>query len=243
MHNFEFVKPASVAEAVKALIFNNPALLLPVKDDQTIDILIAASLLAIDGNNRRFVASWLGEILERAIFSYKTNGKYPCVLHVYTDLLEHPKSTDSDYRENATTASILYPSIALWAALLDDEVMYSKVGAMKQDLMQHCTFQFWYPDDHSEAHFYTDTEGHGAALANLAIDRTMEEFLVQVFGECEHSPHFRNLSAVKFGWWPLIVVACRHYRLPLPLHLLEGLRSKPKDADDVNAKASASGPS
>ena len=229
------------AEAVKALISNNPALLLPAKDDQTIDILIAASLLAIDGNNRGFIASWLGEMLERARFSYKTNGKYPCVLHTYADLLEHPKSTDSDYRENATSASILYPSIALWAGLLDDDATYSKVGAMKLDLLQNCTFQFWYPDDRSEAHFYTNTDSHGAALANLAVDRSKEEFLTQVFGECEHSPQFKDLSAVKFGWWPLIVVACRHYRLPLPLHLLEGLRNKPQDAQDIEPQTPASG--
>lgn len=231
------------AEAVKDLISNNPALLLPAKDDQTIDILIAASLLATDGSNRSFIASWLGEMLERARFSYQSNGKYPCVLDAYTDLLEHPKSTDSDYRENATSASILYPSIALWAALFDDDTTYSKVAAMKRDVLQHCTYQFWYPDDRSEAHFYTDSDSHGAALANLAIDRPKEEFLAQVFGECEHSPHFKNLSAVKFGWWPLIVVACRHYRLPLPLYLLEGLRSKPKNEDDFEAQASTSGPS
>ena len=231
------------AEAVKDLISNNPALLLPAKDDQTIDILIATSLLVTDGGNRSFITSWLGEMLERARFSYQSNGKYPCVLDAYTDLLEHPKSTDSDYRENATSASILYPSIALWAALLNDDTTYSKVAAMKRDVLQHCTYQFWYPDDRSEAHFYTDSDSHGAALANLAIDRPKEEFLAQVFGECEHSPHFKNLSAVKFGWWPLIIVACRHYRLPLPLHLLEGLRSKPKDEDDFEAQASPSGPS
>lgn len=231
------------AEAVKDMISNNPALLMPAKDDQTIDILIAASLLATDGSNRSFIASWLGEMLERARFSYQSNGKYPCILDAYTDLLEHPKSTDNDYRENATSASILYPSIALWAALFDDDTTYSKVAAMKRDMLQHCTYQFWYPDDRSEAYFYTNSDSHGAALANLAIDRPKEEFLAQVFGECEHSPHFKDLSAVKFGWWPLIVVACRHYRLPLPLHLLEGLRSMPKDADDVEAQASASGPS
>lgn len=224
------------AEAVKALISNNPALLLPSKDDQTIDIFIAASLLAIDRSNRGFVASWLGEMMERARFSYEANSKYPCVLHSYGDLLEHPKSTDSDYRENTTSASILYPSIALWAALFDDEATYRKVAAMKRDLLQHCTFQFWYPDDRSEAHFYTDADGHGAALANVAIDRPKEEFLAQVFGECEHSPHFKDLTAVKFGWWPLIVIACRHYRLPLPLQLLEGLRTKPTDANGVQAQ-------
>lgn len=220
------------AEAVKKLIANNPALLLPAKDDQTIDIFIAVSLLVTIGNNRSFIINWLGKMLERARFSYESNGKYPCVLHAYSDLLEHPKSTDGDYRKNATSASILYPSIALWAALLDDETTYSKVAAMKQDILQHCTYQFWYPDNSSEAHFYMNTNSHGAALANLAINRPKEEFLSQVFGECKHSPHFQELSAVKFGWWPLIVVACRHYRLPLPLHLLEGL-FKPEDGDQV----------
>ncbi len=222
------------AEAVKALISNNPALMLATKDDQAIDVLIAASLLVIDGGNRSFITSWLGEMVDRASFSYRSNGKYPCVLHAYGDLLEHPKSIDNDYRENATSASVLYPSIALWAALLDDEGTYSKVATLKRDLLQHCTFQFWYPDDNSEAHFYTNSDSHGAALANLAIDRPKEEFLAQGFGECKHSSSFRDLSAIKFGWWPLIVVACRHYRLPLPLHLLEGLH-KPESEDDGQA--------
>lgn len=227
-------------DAVRALISNNPALMLPVKDDQAIDIFIAVCFLATDGGNQGFIAGWLGEMLERARFSYKTHGKYPCVLQAYSDLLDHPKSTESDYRDNATNASILYPTIALWAALLDDDSTYIKVADMKRELLQHCTFQFWYPDDQSEADFYTDKRNHGATLANLAIDHPKNEFLAQVFGECEHSPHFKELSAVKFGWWPLIVVACRHYRLPLPLHLLEGLRSKPNDVDSVEAQAFAS---
>jgi hypothetical protein len=228
------------AEAVKALISNNPTLLLPAKDDQTIDIFVAAMLLATDGSNRAFIASWLGEMLSRARFSYEANGKYPCTLSAYNDLLEHPHSTDSDYRESATRASILYPSIALWAALFDDDATFNQVAAVKRDLLEHCTFQFWYPDDGSEEYFYTNASNHGATLAHPAIDRLKEEFLAQVFGECEKSPHFKELSAVKFDWWPLIVVACRHYRLPLPLHLLEGFRDKSQSAGDVEPHTSTS---
>ena len=73
--------------------------------------------------------------------------------------------------------------IALWAALLGDDELYRKVGRMKQELLQHCTFQLWYPDDQSEAHFYTNSDAHGATLADLALDRPREEFLGQVFGE------------------------------------------------------------
>lgn len=212
------------AESIKSLISTNPALLLPAKDDQAIDICVAASLLIIDGNNRPFLKRWLAEMLERARFSYKTMGYYPCVFDAYSELLEHPKSRETEYRENATSGSILYPMIALWAALLEDDGTYNKVTRMKRDLMQHCTFQFWYPNEESETHFYTNSDVHGAALVDLVLDGTREEFLDHVFGECERTPHFKELSAIKLGWWPLIVVACRHYRLPLPLHLLKELR-------------------
>lgn len=225
------LRDASVKEAqmyaasLRSLIFNNPVLLLPIKDDQAIDVLIAASLLAVFPNDREFLKNWLSAITERAEFSYGANSKYPCILRSYIELLEHPKSRDSKYRENATSASILYPILALWAALLDDDETYKKVSRIKQEHLQHCTFQFWFPDESSETHFYSNSDTHGATLVDVPLDRSKGEFLAQVFGECEQSPHFKELSAVKSGWWPLIVVACRHYRLPLPLHLLEGLKT------------------
>ncbi len=132
--------------------------------------------------------------------------------------------TDDEYRKSATCASILYPVICLWAALLEDSMLYNNVMIMKRELMQHCTFQFWYPDEQSEMHFYKNDSVHGATLANIDLDISPEEFIIQVFRECEETQHFQDLSAVKYDWWPLIVVACRHYRLPMPLHLLYGFR-------------------
>jgi hypothetical protein len=226
------------ASAVKCLVSNNPALLLPIKDDQAIDISIALSLLAIDPNNRQDIRNWLTEMLERAGFSYIVHGRYPCNLDSYADLLVHPKVGDDEYRRNVTAGSILYPMIALWAALLDDEELYDNVALLKSKHLEHCNFQFWYPDDSSEEHFYTNSNTHGAALSRVTVDRPREEFLEQVFGECEQSSQFKDLTAVKFDWWPLVVVACRHYRLPLPLHLIQGLRKKrtPKieaNSDDI----------
>lgn len=215
------------ASSIKSLISNNPTLFLPVKDDQAIDISIAVSLLAMDSVNYEDIKNWLSRMIERASFAYQAHGRYPCILHSYSELLSHPKSRDNEYRENATSGSVLYPMIALWAALLDDSGAYNKIALLKQEYLQHCNFQFWYPDDRSEEHFYTNSESHGATLSRVGVDRPRDEFLAQVFGECDQSPHFKELSAVKFGWWPLIVVACRHYRLPLPLHLLEGLRKPP----------------
>ncbi|MCC6489505.1 MAG: hypothetical protein IT364_18555 [Candidatus Hydrogenedentes bacterium] len=212
-------------EAIKTLINNNPTLFLPLKDEQGIDISIALSALIMDGGSRDFILTWLSEMLGRAKFAYEAHMKYPSVLCSYTELLDHPKSREDDYRKNVTSGSILYPVIALWAALLQDQRLYRDV-AQVQELMQHCTYQLWYPDERSEDHFYKNSDAHGAVLANLALNISEKEFLAQVFGECEETKYFEDLSAVKYGWWPLIIVACRHYRLPLPLHLLNGLRSQ-----------------
>jgi len=162
--------------------------------------------------------------LGRGSFTYQTHGNYPCILNTYTEHLSHPKSGDDEYRKNVTSGSILYPVIALWAALLDDEEMYNNIAQFKQAHLSHCNFQFWYPDAGFETHFWTNSDFHGAVLSHVPVDRPKEEFLAQVFGECDQSSQFKDLSAVKFGWWPLIVVACRHYRLPIPLELIAGFR-------------------
>lgn len=214
------------AASVKELITNNPALLLPVRDDQAIDIFTALLLLVLDATNHQFIEDWLEEIIDRASFAYQTHGQYPCTLSSYSELLSHPKSGDNEYRENVTNGSVLYPMIALWAALFNNAEMYRKVTLLKQEHLQHCNFQFWYPDDLSEEHFYANSDSHGAVLSDVCVERPKDDFLAQVFGECDQSPHFKELSAIKFRWWPLIVVACRHYRLPLPLELTKGLRSK-----------------
>lgn len=224
-------------EAIKALINSNPALLLPVKDEQGLDISIALLALVMDGGNREFILSWLGEMLARARFAYEAHARYPSVLQSYSELLEHPHSRDDDYRKNATSGSILYPVIALWAALLQDEQLYGKV-AQVQELMPHCTYQLWYPDEGSEDHLYKNSDSHGAVLANLALNTSVQNFLAQVFGECKETKHFEELSAVKYGWWPLIIVACRHYRLPLPVHLLSGMNHQDeKDSGVATAAA------
>ena len=218
--------------SIKALILNNPALLLPIKDDQAIDIAIATYLLSLDPNSRKYIENWLSEIMDRVGFAYRVHGKYPCTINSYSELLSHPKNSNQDYREKTTAGSILYPVIAIWAALLDNEKLYSNVASMKQQQLQHCNFQYWYPDESSEKHLYiNDDHGHGAVLSDIAVDRSKQELLAQVFGECDQSPYYKELSAVKLGWWPLIMVACRHYRFPLPLHLLEEFRNEEPSQD------------
>lgn len=220
-------------DTVKQLLSNNPTLLLPIKDNQAIDISIALLLLSADANNKNDITIWLSEVIDRATFAYRINGYYPCILDSYSKLLEHPQINDENYLLEVTSGSVLFPMIALWAVLLGEMDLFDKVKSLKEKQLEHCNFQFWYPDESSEEHFYTNSDTHGATLSNVCIDRSAKEFTDQVFGECDHSPHFKTLSAVKFGLWPLILVACRHYRLPIPLHLLEGHRNVKLESDEA----------
>lgn len=209
--------------AIRHLIESNPALLLPIKDDQAIDVSIALLVSSFQDDAREFIDSWLPEMLGRAKFAYTTHGTYPCVHDRYSDLLEHPKKGDDEYRKNATSGSILYPIMALYAALYDIDELYQGVANFKKEHLEHCNFQYWFPDETSEKAIYKNTEVHGAVASHVGVHRTKQDFIREILDECEQSPHFKELSAVKFGLWPIIIVACRHYRLPVPLHLLESI--------------------
>lgn len=207
-----------ISEAIKHLIINNSTLFLPIKDEQAVDISIAVLLLMTDVNNHQYIEDWLSKTIDRINLSYHTHKKYPCTLRSYSDLLDHPRYRNDEYRREVTGGSTLLPIIALVAALLDKEEIYRQVQSIKHEILPHCNFQLWYPDEKSEEHIYTNTDIHGGALCNVNIDGSMENLLKQVFDECEHSPQFQQLSAVEQGLWPLILIACRHYQLPVPVH-------------------------
>ncbi len=231
------------ATAVKRLIFNNPTLFLPIKDSQVIDISIAVLLLMIEGHSKSEIKSWLDELMQRAIFCHRANGKYPCNIESYADLLDHPRR-DENYLTENTCGSVLYPMVGLWASLYGDEQIFEQVKTIKSDHLQHCNFQLWFPDDTSEQHSYTNIEDHGAVLSDVDISQPLKAFADQIFGECDHSPQCKELSAFKYGVWPLILVACRHYRLPIPIHFFKAFRSdadstQPEQSEETVPKASA----
>ncbi len=214
-----------LAHHLKLLIINNPTLFLPVKDDHAIDIFLAILLLSLSKKNEQDIIHWLSQLLDKATFSYQTHGMYPCIHRDYLTLLNHPEYRNDDYRREATAGSILYPMIGLWAALLKSHDLYQKVQEAKKTFFAHCNFQFWYPDKNTEKHLYKNDDTHGATFSQLPIEQDEDTFLKEVWNECAHSDAFKGLSCVKAGMWPILLVACRHYRLPVPIDFTLGYQS------------------
>lgn len=212
--------------AIKQLINNNPILLSPYKDEQIIDITIAVWFLALNPQNDKYISSWLSELTARIENSFYFNSKYPCILKHYYELIENPTENTEAYREEITAGSVLYPTISALSSILKLDDVYTKIQILKKEFIKHCNFQLWYPDETTETHFYINDSNHGAVLSHVCIEKSQKELLDQIFKECKEAPHFDNLSAIKYGEWPLIFVACRHYRLPLPVQFLKMLHPR-----------------
>jgi hypothetical protein len=89
---------ARLGHTAKAMIANNPTLLLPATEDQAIDVAIVLLLLALDEENANDMRNWLREILNRADFALRSHGQYPCTLGEYSELITHPKRMMSTER-------------------------------------------------------------------------------------------------------------------------------------------------
>ena len=160
--------------------------------------MMAAFFLFLEKENHNFLKSWINDIFQTITNQFKEHGLYPCVVDAYSELLFHPVKHD-EYRIETTVASILYPTIALLAILLGDDILYEKIRGFKRDYLGHCNFQFWYADDSSEEDLYTNKKTHGYGLVDVSVEETNQDFISLLLKECTLSTCFEEMSAIKFG--------------------------------------------
>lgn len=206
-----------------AIVSNNRALLSPIGDWQAIDIGLAFTLLACRPSYHDAVDEWARELTKRSIFAHKVHGRYPTTSSSYWDLVDHPADSTDVYRVDATQGSILYPMLALWAAARGDQDLVDEIATFREKELAHCTFQTWLPDEDSEDNLYLGHDRHGAALTGIPVNEGTCETLDFVLDEVASNPHFDTLSAVRLGHWPIVAMACRVYRLPVPPQIWRSL--------------------
>ena len=205
-----------VVKTLVDVIHNNRILVTPIMDEQAIDIGLVCLFLLFVGQ-KQFVQGWIGTMIRAAIFTYLTEGPYPSVVADYRELLAHPRRK-GDYRERSTRASILFPSLAVWAKVGGAEEAVRELSEFAKKELGHCNMQVWFPGADSESVLYTNAVGsdHGRALGDLEITGDGEEPLKLILEECQKNRAFEGLSAVRCGFWPIVLMAGRHYRLPMP---------------------------
>lgn len=149
--------------------------------------------------------------------------RYPTIQSDYRDLLNHPRERTEKYREDQTAESTLLPLLALWARGVSATDAEQAIVSFTRDFGPHCNCQLWLPDEDSEAQLYSGDDRHGAMLTGLPVASDLTKAIETIKAESAATQHLEKLSSIAFGHWPIVLMACRHYRLPVPPQLWMGL--------------------
>lgn len=198
------------------LIENNPTLFSPLCDQHAIEIALFLLLSITNEDNTDAIQHWLLEMVKRLDFTVRTHGRYPCAYTDYRDLIGHPRERSDAYRKDATPGSILIPLLAAWLSALNEEDGVKKLVELKESQLEHCTLQLWLPDAATEEELYTGGHGHGVALCSLPLATPGNGLLDTIAEACQREDGFKRLSPNRTGYWPIVLLACRHYRHPVP---------------------------
>ncbi len=187
---------------------------------------LAIWFLSLDSKNTNDIEGWLSRIVESTYVNFRDHRPYPANIYSYAELIEHPAQKTEEHRELVTKGSILYPYISAFSAIYGFNDIYNNVTKIKNEFLSHTNFQIYFFDETSEEHLYRNSDIHGATLSHVSLGDEATSFIAEIENECNQSDHFNNLSAVKYSFWPIVLLACRHYRLPVPMHFLIDLHKQ-----------------
>lgn len=225
---------ASISELTQKLVLlirNNPTLLSPLQDAQSIEIALGLMVFTMQEDWQKAGANWIEALIDNIIFAYRTHGRYPTIEAAYRELLSHPREGTDEYRKEKTAGSTIVPLLRLWETKLPSKQPL-RFAKFTSEFLSHCNCQLWFPDEDSEDRFYTGDDRHGSMLNGVAVGEDLATGWEAIVGETEGGSHFSGLSAIELQHWPIVLMACRHYRIPVPPNLWIGLVESNDAASD-----------
>ncbi len=207
-----------IVDKLVNLINNNPTLHSPFKDDHMIDIALVMYLAQQTGSVERFLP-WLHSLAEITTFELFTNSKYPTCFKDYNKLLVHPLKNDQQYRNEACAGSILYPYLFFWLLNGASNIQIDHFTDCLGAKIPNCTHQAWFPDKKTDQMIWRGEIDHGIAVINLSPRIGKENFVKNLNDSIKHCREIEDISAIQRRLIPLLLSACRHYRVPVPPRL------------------------
>ena len=212
-----------IADALGQMPVANPTLLSPFADHHSTDLALALLLLCSVRDTRDAARQWVREAVRRIMFAYRHHGRYPADDGSYGFLLRHPESVTDEYRQAATAASVTLPLLATVAFILDDGETVATIGQFQQTEAPHCSFQAWVPNCRTEGKIWQGDAWQGSSITGLKVGTDGSELIAAQRAEAEANPDYPALSAIRLEHWPILLLACRRLRLPVPPQLWIGL--------------------
>ena len=198
-----------------AIINSNPSLRSPIRDDFAIEIALFMILAQLCGATN-CGSGYLQDMAVRVHFSIRRRGGYPVPMTDYHDLVEHTADKSDKYFEKHTRASVLFP---LLVALLDRLQLHEMSGLLASCIkreLSHSTQQIRVPDENTNEKLWTGGKDHGVAITGIPLCDGPARYSAFLDKLVKDESAFNDLSTTKSGFWPILLMACRHYRLPVP---------------------------
>ncbi|MDG6095242.1 hypothetical protein LOC54_09015 [Acetobacter sp. AN02] len=221
---------SELAQKIVQLVRNNPILLTPFTDEQSVEIGVTLMFLTMMGEWSQAAGNYADAVIERTVYAFRSHSRYPTIYADYRGLLVHPRERSSEYREGQTKGSSLYPLLSLWASTFGEGMGTRFLSEFAKEELRHCNMQFWLAGADSEGLLYSGEQSHGASLGGVPITTDGERAIRMLEAECASPTAFENLSAISLGHWPVLAMACRHAGLPLPPDLWLGLLREARSA-------------
>ncbi|MHA3103998.1 hypothetical protein [Acinetobacter sp. ANC 3791] len=216
-------KLCSHLDVLQSFILNNGILFTPIKDSQIIEIslFILAFNLSNEEKHSKFLKLYVTNLINALKTSYSINYLYPVIYEDFDKLLNNSSQRDDDYFKEATSGSLMLPTLALISAIFEDESSFKIIQEIQKEKLSHCNFQFWFPREKSENIMLRSPDLlHGACWSSVPTQKDITQFLKEVQTMLSKNEHLKDFSLLRNNLDPIFLVACRHYRQPIPLNFL-----------------------
>ncbi|ENV59723.1 hypothetical protein [Acinetobacter soli] len=210
-------------DIIQSLILNNPILITPIKDSQILEIslFIIVFNLSNEEGHIRFLKNYIISLINALKIMYNMDFMYPVIYEDFDKLLNHSSQHDDIYFKDATSGSLMLPTLALISAIFEDEASFKIIQEIQKEKLSHCNFQLWFPREKSESIMLRSSDWlHGACWSSVPIQRKQSEFLKEVELMLSKNENLKNFSLLKNNLDPILLVACRHYRQPIPINFI-----------------------
>jgi hypothetical protein len=209
---------------LKEIVNNNQVLNLPVCDRQVTEIGLVLVALVYSGRHYDFIENWFSAMTMRLWMTGTRRSGFPTSKQAYREIVLSRNGRLTDEEFNASTkGSTIVPLVAAWMAAFGNKEASSRLAQVTEKRLAHTTMQTWLVGADSEANIYLDQNEHGVALTDLKITETGAE-LLEILRKASNDTKsdLDGLSATRTGFYPIILLACRHWHLPVPLQFWIG---------------------
>lgn len=219
MREVELNNAAVIADALAALIANNPVSGSPRLDNNAVDVVLGMLLLLFTGYVSQ-AQKWLAELIKRIDYTLKSKRNFPICTDSTDDLVESIVFGSEELTNRLMKMSWLLPTLAGWSIILRRDDLFEVVSKNAKESYPEVCLQLWHPsvqDFSSHLYFGDALYRCGESEAPIHLPDSATEYRSQMEALLKSERHnvVASSTAGLAGLPAVDLVACRHFRIPI----------------------------